>query len=103
MVPANWAPIALRPSETTMATASPASAPRSLTVAMKRLSAVALPVSNSLPHNARMALRRLPIQPIPEYRAISRPTMPTPSGLATTLSISAMIGSAMPAGSRLLT
>lgn len=64
-----------------------------------RLSAVALPVSNCLPHNARTALRRLPIQPIPEYKAISRPTMPTPRGLATTLSIRATIGSAISFGS----
>ena len=77
-------------SETTIATPRPASEPRSLTVATTMLSAVDLSSSNSGRQIARIALRRLPIQPMPEYSAISRPTMPTPSGLATTLSISAV-------------
>ena len=72
-------------------------------VAMTKLSTVALSSSNSGRQIALVALRRLPIQPIPEYNAISRPTMPTPSGLATTLSINAMIGAASSSGSRMAT
>ena len=65
---------------------------------MTKLSTVALSSSNSGRQIALVALRRLPIQPIPEYSAISRPTIPTPRGLATTLSINPVIGAASSAG-----
>ena len=86
---ANCEPKVLSPNDTTIATPRPASDPRSLRVATTKLSTVDLSSSNSGRQIALVALRRLPIQPMPEYNAISRPTMPTPSGLATTLSISA--------------
>ena len=89
----------LSPNETTMANPRPANDPRSLMVARTKLSTFDLSSSNSGRQMALVALRRLPIQPIPEYVAISRPVMPMPSGLATTLSITAVIGSASPAGS----
>ena len=97
--PANCEPNALSPSDTTIATPRPASDPRSFRVATTKLSTVALSSSNSGRQIALVALRRLPIQPMPEYSAISRPTIPTPSGFATTLSISPVMGAASSAGS----
>jgi len=81
----------LSPSETVIATASPASDPRSFSVAMTMLSTSALFSSNSGRQIALVALRRLPIQPIPAYNAISRPGMPMTSGLSTTFWISGVI------------